>query len=1181
MKNFKKINNLAGWSVFAVAAFTYISTIEPSASFWDCSEFISTCFKMEVGHPPGDSLFMIIGRIATFFALGDVTKVAATINIMSALASAFTILFLFWSISMIAKKIIVKTDEMTTAQLIAIMGTATIGALAYTFSDTFWFSAVEGEVYASSSLFTAAVFWAILKWENVADAPRANRWIILIAYLMGLSIGVHLLNLLAIPAIVFVYYFRKYKTTTKGIIITSLLSIGILAFVMYGIIQGYVIMASKFELLFTNGFGAPYNTGALIWIILSFALLIFGVYYSHKKGKVILNTIVLSTLVILIGYSSLMVIIIRSRADTPLNENAPDDAFSMLSYLNREQYGDRPLFYGNYFNAPVESYDEGKPTYILKDGKYVVADKQTIRNYSSQYMTVFPRMFSDPQNQDHIKGYELWTGTSDADFFNTKTDEKTGQPVKDRYGDIAYDYNSPRRSPTFGENLKFFFSYQINFMYFRYFMWNFAGRQDDIQSADGNVKNGNWISGIKFIDAMRLGNQDKITTVMKQNKARNEYYFLPLILGILGMFYMFRAGKEGKNYFWVVMLFFFFTGVAILLYLNQTPYQPRERDYAYAGSFYVFAIYIGFGVAGIYQFLIKKLKNIPQTSTAAAVSIICLGVPVLMGQQNWDDHDRSYRNTARDYGKNYLNSCAPNAILFTNGDNDTFPLWYDQEVEGVRTDVRVINLSYLNTEWYIDQMKRKAYDSDPVPFSMIHDQYDVGKRDVIYRYEDPNVYIDEKYEAHRPAFENDYKTMFENYLDFLKKSQFPEKQKKNFDYLSKGYSEFSPTQFYSFVSSIAGKKKAESVGLDAKAAEDFRADAEKLLKKISAQSMPLAALIKHIGSDNKEDKIQVENGEFVNYMPSSKFFVPAALKDIKENHVVADKDLNKVVPGIDWDIHKPYIRKNDMMVLDLLATSKWKRPVYFATTVGGDSYLNLEDYFQLEGMAFRVVPIKTDGTDRAERGRVNSDILYDNMMNKFVWGGLDQHPKQIYLDENNRRFVVNFKNGFSRLAQQLITDNQKEKAEKVLDKCTGIFTDELCPWGYYDLQAADLYYKIGNTAKGDRVISVVENNIHQDLAYYFSLNEDDLALLTDDLAQDAAVCQEIFRVLRENKQIDTEKKYLSEILDLLESRYAYKAKIGSMQKNEQEFYTWYAGLPETQKRIVALYMQILEELSKS
>lgn len=1177
MNNFKKINNLIGWLVFGIAAFTYLMTIEPSASFWDCGEFITTSYRVEVGHPPGAALFLIAGRIASLFALGDVTLVAKTINILSALASAFTILFLFWSISMIAKKIIAKTDEITTAQLITIMGTAALGALAYTFSDTFWFSAVEGEVYASSSLFTAAVFWAVLKWENVADEPFANRWLILIAYLMGLSIGVHLLNLLAIPAIVFVYYFRKYTVTKKGVIFAALISIALLGIVMYGIIQGFVIMASKFELLFTNSFGAPYNTGAIVYLLWVVGLLIFAVYYSHKHKKVILNTIVLSVLVILIGYSSLAAILIRSRAETPMNQNAPNNVFSLLSYLNREQYGDRPLLRGNHFNAPVTGYEEGKPSYILKDGRYEVADRQTIREYSPEYMTMFPRMYSDPQSPEHIRGYEMWTGTTDADFFNPKVDEKTGESVKDRYGDIVYDYQNPKRPPSFGENLRFFFSYQLNFMYFRYFMWNFAGRQNDIQS-DGNIKDGNWISGITFIDAARLGNQDKLSQVMKNNKARNKLYFLPLLLGLFGMFYMYKAGKEGRNYFWVVLMFFFFTGIAIVLYLNQTPYQPRERDYAYAGSFYVFAIYIGFGVAGIYQFITQKIKKLSPTTVAVTTSIACLCVPLLMAQQNWDDHDRSFRNTARDYAKNYLNSCAKNAIIFTNGDNDTFPLWYAQEVEGIRTDIRVINLSYLNTEWYIDQLKRKAYDSEPVPFSMTHDQYDVGKRNVIYRYEDPNVFLEEKYQTHKAVYENQYKTLFENCLDFLKNSQFASKQKKDFDYLSKGYTILTPTQFYSFVSGIAAPKKAESFGLDSKIAENIRIETEKMLKKISEESMPLDLLIKFIGSDNREDKVQMEGGEFANYMPTSKFFVQADLKDIKDNSVVGKKDLDKVLPGIDWDIRKAYIQKNDMMVLDLLANSRWKRPIYFAITVGGDSYMHLEDYFQLEGMAYRVVPIKAPKIDEPVRGRVNTDILYDNMMNKFVWGGLDTHPKEIYLDENNRRFIVNFKNGFSRLAQQLIVEKQNDKAEKVLDRCVQLFPNELNAMGYYDLQTADLYYKLGKTEKANRITETIVNNIREELVYFFSLSDTHMASVSEDLAQDIAITQEIFRVLKENKQIEPEKKYLNDFMQLLETRFAFKSKIDSMQNNEREFYAWYSALPETHKRVVALYMQILEEL---
>ncbi|HNX57264.1 MAG TPA: DUF2723 domain-containing protein, partial [Prolixibacteraceae bacterium] len=717
MKNFKQLNNIVGWLTFLVAAITYLLTIEPTASFWDCPEFITTSYKLEVGHPPGAPFFMIMGRLFSLFG-GGPSKVAVMINSMSALASAFTILFLFWTITHIARKLVKPEGEYTTGQLIAILGSGVVGALAYTFSDTFWFSAVEGEVYASSSLFTAMVFWAILKWENEADEPHANRWIILIAYLMGLSIGVHLLNLLAIPAIVFVYYFRKYPTTRNGILISLAASILILGVVMYGIIPGVITAATWFELMFVNGMGLPFNTGAVIYAFLLIGALVYGILYTIRKKKVLWNTVLLGIVVILIGYSSFAMIVIRSSANPPMDQNSPDNVFSLLGYLNREQYGDRPLVFGQYYNTPLEKYVDDKPYYIEKNGKYVVADMRQKPVFDSNLSTIFPRMYS--RESEHVEAYKQWADIKGRKV--TITDEDGESKTID--------------VPTFGENLTFFFRYQIGHMYFRYFMWNFSGRQSDIQG-NGEISNGNWITGINFLDAARLGDQKNLPQEFKNNKGRNAYYMLPFLLGIIGIIYMYNRGIQGKKDLWTVFLLFFMTGLAIVIYLNQTPLQPRERDYAYAGSFYAYAIWIGLGVLGVYEGLKKFLSDTNAAGVAGGAALLL--VPVIMAAQNWDDHDRSGRYTCRDFGSNYLNTCAPNAVIFTNGDNDTFPLWYNQEVEGVRRDIRVCNLSYFQTDWYIDQMKSKAYESAPLPVSFEHDSYVQGKRDIIYLMEDPRL----------------------------------------------------------------------------------------------------------------------------------------------------------------------------------------------------------------------------------------------------------------------------------------------------------------------------------------------------------------------------------------------------------------------------------------------------------
>ena len=1184
MKNYKLINNITGWFVFAVAAFTYLSTIEPTASFWDCGEFITTGYKLEVGHPPGAPLFMILARFFNLFAFGNPALIAVTVNVLSALASAFTILFLFWSITHIGRRVIAKDGELSKGQLIAVIGSGVIGALVYTFSDSFWFSAVEGEVYATSSFFTAIVFWAILKWENEADQKYANRWLILIAYLMGLSIGVHLLNLLAIPAIVFIYYFKKYEPTKKGIFYTALISLGILILIMYGIIQGLFVIGSKFELLFTNGFGLPFFWGLIFYFLLLFAGVILGIYLTYKRKKVLWNTIFTMFAVILIGYSTFVIILIRSRADTPMNQNRPDDAFALLSYLNREQYGDRPLFYGQYFNAPLDDtnpYPKVKPIYYEKKDKngkdkYVIVDYKRRRNFDPEYETFFPRMYSDSESPDHIHGYMNWTNTTEDEFYFARKDPNTGEIMRNRYGDILYDHNNPKSPPTFGENLKFFFNYQLNFMYWRYFMWNFSGRQNDIQG-HGNVKDGNWISGIKFIDEWRLGDQDKITTAMKNNKARNTYFMLPFLLGILGMFFLYKQGKLGKQYFWVILLFFFFTGIAIVLYLNQPPFQPRERDYAYAGSFYVFAMYVGFGVAFLYNLLKKYTKEL--TSAAAAV-ILALPAPIIMAQQNWDDHDRSYRYTTRDYAENYLNSCDKDAIIFTNGDNDTFPLWYAQEVEGIRTDVRVINLSYFNTDWYIDQMRKRAYKSPPVDFTLKPEQYEQGKRDVIYKIENPGIYLQERYKANKKFFENEYREKFSKYIDYLSQTNFESVFPKEFSALSEGYQKIDPVRFYSFIKKLDNEKLIKDKGLtiDIEKIKTLNSDFEVLIEKISKAGVPLQTIINHIAHDDNAYKAPLQNGEKVNYLPTTKFVLPVDKNTVLKDGIVAPEDSAKIVDAVRWDIRKQHIGKNEMMVLDMLATGKWKRPIYFATTVGNSLYLNLEDYFQLEGLAYKVVPIKAKNNIFGSEGSINSDILYDRMMNKFKWGGLDKNPDKIYLDENNRRFIMNFKSSFYALAHQLIKEGKKEKAEKVLDKVTGLFPNDLSPYGYYDVLTADLYYKIDKPEKGTTMLKTAAENYREELAYYCSLKDKYLATMGDDVGRLGALYQEVLNTLYKNKQSETANIYALQAYSMIQERFAFNAALSTMDRASQE--RWYSNLPDYKIGLLQFSMFLSQHINK-
>ena len=904
MKNYKSLNIFVGWAVFLISAIVYLMTIEPTTSFWDCGEFITTSFKLEVGHPPGAPFFMILGRFFTIFASPD--KAALMINSLSALASAFTILFLFWTITHLAKKLVNTENGLTLGQGIAILGSGVVGALAYTFSDTFWFSAVEGEVYASSSLITAIVFWAILKWENVAHQPQANRWIILIAYLMGLSIGIHLLNLLAIPAIVFVYYFKKHTVTRNGIIASLLISMLILGVIMYGIIPGVIKIATWFELAFVNGFGLPFNTGVIIYSLALIGFIIWGIHYTVKKKMVLWNTVLVSFTVILIGYSSFAMIVIRSSANTPMDQNSPDDVFSLLRYLNREQYGDRPLIFGQYYNSPLDErtpYVDDSPYYIQKDGKYLVSYMRQKPNYDSNFTTFFPRMWS--RSDQHIEDYQTWVGKG------KNTVRMTGPN-----GEIE-----TVQYPSFGQNLSFFIRYQVVHMYFRYFMWNFAGRQNDIQG-HGSIINGNWISGINFIDSSRLGDQKSLPDSLANNKARNTYYFLPLILGLIGAFFHYNRNKKDL---WVVLLLFVLTGLAIVVYLNQYPHQPRERDYAYAGSFYAFAIWIGIGVLAIAEALKKWM---PETVSAIAVSGICLFlVPGIMASENWDDHDRSGRYTARDLGANYLNTCDPNAVIFTNGDNDTFPLWYNQEVEGVRTDVRVCNLSYLQTDWYTDQMKRKAYESEPLPISLTHDQYVQGTRDVIYLMNDPRI---------KGAIE------LKRALNFVK-------------------------------------------------------------------------------DDDPRTKLsQADNAA---YIPSKQLYFKVDKEAVIRNKVVPEYLYDQIEDTIVIDFgNKNYITKDELMVLEMIANSNWERPLYYAITVGRDKYLGLQDYFVLEGFAYRFTPVRS-ARSGINFGTIDTDKMYTKLMEEFKWGNMND--PEVYIDENNQRMMMNIRNTFNRLAESLIEEGKK------------------------------------------------------------------------------------------------------------------------------------------------------------
>ncbi|MAW21637.1 MAG: hypothetical protein CMD16_04505 [Flavobacteriales bacterium] len=1019
MLQFKKLNNYIGWGVFLIASITYLSTIEQTVSFWDCGEYIATAYKLEVGHPPGAPLFQLFGRIATLFASEATSEVAIAINVLSAFCSAFTILFLFWTITGFGRKLFLTSEKGSQlGKEIAVLGSGIVGALTYTFSDSFWFSAVEGEVYAMSSFFTAITFWCIMKWEQDAENPRASRWLVLIAYLIGLSVGVHLLSLLTIPAMGMIYYYKRYEYSKGGAIKAFIASMIILGLVQSVIIPGAVSLISTFELFFVNTIGLPFNSGTVIYFLTIIASIIFGINYTKKHNKAVWNTAILGLMMLLIGYSSFAILVVRSNSNPPIDENNPEDAVGLLSYLKREQYGSWPIVYGQHFNAKLDSrepYIDGNPIYAKdeKKGKYIIIDKRknTVPNYSKKDKMLFPRIWSNTQAR-HAGGYVSWAGLKNKDA-----------------------------SPTFGQNLKFFFKYQIGWSYLRYFMWNFAGRQNDYMNMDGNSLNGNWESGISFIDNARLGTPSSDVLVpdyLAKNKSKNHYYFLPLILGIIGMLFHFKKNNQDAL---VVLLFFLFTGVLIIIYLNIVPFQPRERDYAYVGSFYAFSIWIGLGVLAIYDFISKHLDS---KISAGLATFIALIIPTLMAAENWDDHDRTGRFTALEVAKNYLNSCDKNAILFTNGDNDTFPLWYAQEVEGIRTDIKVVNLSLFNTDWYIDQMKRASYDAAPIPSSLEHDDYRTGTRDYTPIQERFKNYIEVK-----------------DVVDFINSNSA--KAKLN---TSAGLRNYCPTK--------------------------------KLKLKV-----------------NKE---------------AAKTFVP------EEYH-------NKILDELKFKLKGNGIFKNKLLVLDILANFNWERPIYFAITVGKDNFMGLENYFQLEGLAYRLVPYSIPSTD-GQTGIVHTDKMYDRLVNKFEWGGLNN--SEIYFDETNTRMVMNFRNNYSRLAESLYQKRDTTKAIKTLDKCMAEFPRDVVRLSYFALPIIDLYYKLGEVEKANKILAVMMDDNLTEMKYLKEFERG--SGLKQNLSITNQVLGSLGRILQVHKLEDISGNYLAE-----NNRYFKESNAG---KEETDYITY-------------------------
>ena len=1000
---FKKWNIILGWATFAIALITYTLTLEPTVSAWDCGEYISTSVKLEVGHPPGAPLFQMLGAFFAMFT-SSLDQIAKMVNFMSALASAFSILFMFWTITNLAKKLALKTGGFSEGKYIAILGSSVVGSLAYTFSDSFWFSAVEGEVYAMSSFLMALLFWLGLKWESEIHTARGNKWLILISFVVGLSFGVHILSLLVIPAIVMLYFFKTYKNINlKTTAIATVISVMVLMLVFKFLFPFTLKFFSASELFFINTIGMPYNSGSIIAALVLVAFFYFGLNITRKKNKVHTNTLILSVLFIMIGFSSWMMLPIRANANTTINENDPSSARELLAYYEREQYGDANVFYDTYYSNSFEReqdvktpYKDDKPKYEKRNGKYEIVNKykSIVPNWSDKHKGFIPRMVN---------------------------------PASEKmYKSIAGIPQRSKRRPTFAENIKFMMSYQFGYMYGRYFMWNFVGRQNDIQG-NLDIFNGNWISGIDSLDEIRIGSQKNLPSQVSENKGRNKYYFLPLILGIIGLLFQVKWDKEN---FFTLLLFFLFTGAAIIFYTNPKPFEPRERDYAVVGSFYIFAIWIGLGVFALYEYL-KTFAN--KKTIAISVSVISfLAVPTLMAAENWDDHDRSNRYTTHLNAQAYLESCDKNAIMFTIGDNDTFPLWYMQEVENIRTDIKLVNTSLFATDWYIDQMKRATYDAAPIPSQLKHDQYKYGTLDVAYSLEHPR-----------------------------------------------------------FKDSV----------------------------------MTVKNLMRWIASDSDVTYVETENDSKEKFYPTNRIRIPVNKEKVLANGIVAQKDADKILPYIDITIDDRALFKNRILMLDILANNDWERPIYFTGGANADEeYIWLKDYLQLDGLAYKFVPIKTPIAEKSlfDMGRIDPDKMYENIQ-KWDWRNINDG--KIYLDEQTKRNSISMRNSLFRLSDAFAQKGDPIKAIEVLD--LSLEKMPIKDFDHYTLSTGypEAYYKLGNQEKARETAETLLRVYTEKATWLSTFDIDDLPLIEDELQTSFYIFDTIVRNI---ELYDNDKDYLQQ-----------------------------------------------------
>ncbi|MFY7741489.1 MAG: DUF2723 domain-containing protein [Flavobacterium sp.] len=1008
--NFKKWNNILGWTTFLIALITFTLTVEPTLSFWDCGEYIATSAKLQVGHPPGAPLFQMMGAFFAMFA-PEASKVALMVNMMSVFSSAFTVLFLFWSLTILLKKVVSSFQNIGNYEGIAILGAAFVGAVGFTFTDSFWFNAVEAEVYAMASLFISILFWLALRWEEEMHTPRGNKWLLLISLMIGLSFGVHFMALLAIPSIGLIYFFKNYKTiTVKSFIVANIVVVAILLFIFKMLLPLTMSLFGKTEVFMVNSIGLPFDSGTIFMTLVLIAFFYFGLKYTKNKNLPQFNTLLLCVLFIFIGFSTWMMLPIRANANVVINENKPSDAREVLAYYNREQYPQNPLFYGPQFTDmfagldPDEPYLDKAPNYErdYKTGKYIITNNyiNATQNSHGDHKTILPRMWSSDNAENYMKFTNVVNFKIDPEYAHEEELVDIVSQFKQAYASGRLDdedYITFLKSygnylivekPSSIDNIKFMFEYQFGYMYVRYLLWNFVGRQSDVQGKYDNE--GNWLSGINFIDEIFLGSQKNLPQDVLNNKGRNTYYFLPFILGILGMVFHYKKDIKG---FYVLFVLFLFTGFALKVYLNERPFEPRERDYALVGSFYVFAIWIGLGVYAFFDFIRKWLN--PKIALPVVLGLTLLANPVLLANQNWDDHDRSNKYTALANAKGYLESCEPNAILFTIGDNDTFPLWYAQEIEGIRRDVRVVNTQLFMTDWHIDQMKAKAYDSEPLPISF-----------------DRNLYVGDKldYVISNEITQNRWE--LKNFLDFIK-------------------------------------------------------------------------------SDDPNTLLETQSGQSIHFFPTTKIRIPVDKNAVIKNKVVNEKYYDSIVPFMDIEIKDRAIYKARIMMFDIIQNNNWERPIYFTGgSFSDEDYLWLKEYLQLDGLVYKLVPIKTPINEDTpmDMGQIDSDKMYDIVM-KWDWGNGER--TDIYHDVETRRNSITYRTNLSRLMQQLIIEGKNEKAKKIIELALSKMPLDI--YGYYTMVEpfAGGYYSIGETEKARDLLQKLILKYQDQLNYFTHLKSSD------------------------------------------------------------------------------------------